>query len=180
MEQLPPECLGPKMQALPNDMQRRFAYLIALGHTQGKAAEGAGYTGKGRARITGCELMQSLLVLDAVEEAGRKVLRGLAPQAILAAKRVLDNPEHPAHARMIETVLDRTGHFAKTEHKVTVEHTVDVAELEALARRLANEAGIDPARLIGRNDPKLIEGEVIENQVVDSAAPMASAESGSR
>lgn len=157
MEQLPPECLGPKMQALPNDMQRKFAFLIALGNTQHKAAEGAGYSGKGRSRITGSELMQSPLVLDAVEEAARKVIRSLAPLAIQRARAVLEDPKHPGHGRMIETILDRTGHFSRTEHKVTVEHTIDTAELEALARRLAAEAGIDAARLIGSN--KVIEHE---------------------
>lgn len=165
MDQLPPECLGPKMQALVNDMKRRFAFVMACGQlTQAEAARAAGYSDKGDAcKVRASELMQDPNVLDAIEEAAKKVLRGLAPVAIAKARAVLDDPEHPSHARMIETILDRTGHFARTEHKVTVEHTVSTAELEALAMRLANEAGIDPAKLIGWNDMKVIDGTANES-----------------
>lgn len=152
------------MQALSTDKQRRFAFIMACGElTQVDAAIAAGYSDTGgAANVRASNLMHDPNVLDAIEEAGRKVLRGLAPTAIARAKAILDDSRHPYHGRMIETVLDRTGHFARTEHKVMVEHTVDTAELEALARRLALEAGIDPARLIGKNEPKLIEGKVVE------------------
>jgi hypothetical protein len=87
--------------------------------------------------------------LEAIEECCRLVLRGLGPVAVRSAKAILQNPKHPFHGRMIETVLDRTGFIARTEHKVTVEHTVDTSELEALARRLAQESGIPVQRLLG-------------------------------
>lgn len=152
------------MQALADDRRRKFAFFMACGELSGpEAARAAGYSdpGKDSSSIRGQvhTLMHDPNVLDAIEEAARKVLRGLAPLAIRKAKAILEDPKHPHHGRMIETIMDRTGHFARTEHKVTVEHTVDTAELESLARRLALEAGIDPARLIGRNDPKMIEHE---------------------
>ena len=69
-------------------------------------------------------------------------------------------------SRMIETVLDRTGFFAKSEHTVKVEHSLDTGELEQLARRLALENGIDPKKLLGANTP-VIEGEVIDVGTTD-------------
>lgn len=150
------------MQALSDDRRRKFALFMACGDLNAAdAARHAGYSDTGdAAKVRAHTLMHDKNVLDAIEEAARKVLRGMAPLAIRRAKAILDDPKHPSHGRMIETILDRTGHFSRTEHKVTVEHTVDTKELEALAVRLAQEAGIDPARLIGRNDPKVIEGEV--------------------
>lgn len=165
MDEIPAEILGPKMLALRDDRQRRFAWLMACGEPYAaRAARKAGYSDvKEGAKVRAHGLMHTAAILDAIEEASRKVLRGLAPLAIRQAKAVLDDPDHPSHARMIETVLDRTGFFAKTEHKVTVEHTVDVKELEDLARRLALENGIDPKRFIGMAGVgPVIEGEVVE------------------
>lgn len=175
MEPFPEEMLGPKMLALRDDRQRRFALLMAQGAANATlAARGAGYSDvKEGAKVQAHHLMQNQRVLDAIEEAGRKVMRGLQPIALAAAKRILENPEHSYHGRMIETVLDRTGFSARTEHKVTVEHTVDTRELEALARRLALENGIDPRKFIGINSPSngtekintVIEGEVVNAHV---------------
>jgi hypothetical protein len=105
--------------------------------------------------------MQQPAILEALHETAGKTMQSLAPLAITKAKRILQDEAHPGHSRMIETILDRSGHSAKTEHKVTVEHTVDMKELEALARRLAAESGIDPRRLLG-TDAKVIEGKAEE------------------
>lgn len=157
--------MGPKMAALWDDRVRTFALLMACGETNAaQAAREAGYSDEAEAcKVRAHHLMRNPGVLAAIEEATRTCLQWLAPRAIGAAKRILDDPKHRAHARMIEVVLDRTGFFAKTEHKVLVEHTVDLKELEALARRLALENGIDPARFIGVG--QVIEGEATE--VVD-------------
>jgi hypothetical protein len=101
-------------------------------------------------------------ILDAIEEATRATLKGLAPLAILRAKGILNDPKHPSHARIIETVLDRTGHFAKSEHTMKVEHSVDMRELEELARRLAAETGVSAAKFLGTNEGRVIEGEALE------------------
>ena len=58
---------------------------------------------------------------------------------------------------MIETILDRTGHFAKTEHTVNVNHQVDTREVELLAKRLAAENGIPVEKLMGVNAPPMFE-----------------------
>src|SRR5262245_60834736 len=134
-----PEMYGPKMLALANDLQRRFAWHMACGALNAtQAAQDAGYWNASEAgKVRGHELMQNPKVLDAIEEVGRNVLRGLGPLAIRAARAILMQPKHRAHARMIEAVMDRAGYAAQTEHKVTVEHKVDTREIEELARRLA-------------------------------------------
>lgn len=153
------------MQALRDDRQRRFAYAMAHGGlTPTEAARQAGYSDHlEAAKVTAHHLMHNTKMLDAIEEASFLVLRSLGPVAIKAAMAILENPNHRAHARIIETVLDRTGFSAKTEHTVTVQHTIDTTELEALARRLALENGIAPERFIGVND---LSGKVIEHQTV--------------
>lgn len=172
MNEIPEEFIGPAMRALRDDRQRRFAWIMACGETNAaSAARDAGYSdASSAAKVRAHYLMRDPDMLDAIEEASRKVLRGLAPLAIGAARKILEEPKHPQHARMIETVLDRTGFFAKTEHKVTVEHRVDVKELEDLARRLAAENGIAPERFIGIAAPSQVQGEVIEGEVVDEPA----------
>ena len=114
----------------------------------------------GGIKVWAHRLVHDSNVLEAIEEAARNLLRGLGPLAIRRAKAILEDPRHPSHARIIETVLDRTGYLAKSEHTMRVEHAVDVRELEALARRLAAETGVPEEKLLG--NAKVIEGEAVE------------------
>jgi len=159
---IPEAALGPRMLALRDDRMRTFAWIMACGEsTAAEAARRAGYSDTGGgAKVRGHHLMHSQQVLDAIEEATRCVLRGLAPLAVRQAKAVLEDNTHPAHARMMETVLDRAGFFAKSEHTVKVEHSLGTKELEDLARRLAKENGISAENLLG--NAKVIEGEVAD------------------
>jgi phage terminase small subunit len=163
MEWLDKESLGPKMLALSSDQQRLFVWWMANGApTVAAAARAAGYSNvKEGAKVRGCVLMQQPAILEALHETAGKTMRSLAPLAITKAKRILENEAHPAHSDMIKTIMDRSGHSAKTEHKVTVEHTVDMKELEALARRLAQESGVPVQRLLG-SDAKVIDGTAQE------------------
>ena len=177
MEPLP-DRLGPRMAVL-TDLQRKFCWLMAGGMENASgAARAAGYTdngslkdnGKSGIRVLAHRLMQDPRILDAIEECGRARLRMLAPMAINQVRAILEDRKHPYHGRMIETVLDRTGYAAKSEHTMRVEHSVDMRELEALARRLAAESGVGVERLLGTNEGKVIEGEVVDKvaQPVDS------------
>lgn len=166
MDLPPTDQMGPKMRALWDDRVRKFAWIMAGGERDAtSAARKAGYADKGGrssgVRVQAHSLMHNQRVIDAIQEASRIELYGLAPVAVRAAKAILADPEHPGHARMIETVLDRTGHFAETKHTMTVEHKADTKELEDLARRLGLESGVDPRKLIGGG------GLVIEGEVVD-------------
>jgi hypothetical protein len=168
MIEIPEGALGPKMSALADDRRRVFCWLMASGiETPVAAARGAGFADNGAIRVTSHRLMHDPRILDAIHEATQVALQGLAPMAVRRAKEILDNPKHPSHARMIETVLDRTGHFARTEHSVRVEHSVDVRELEELARRLAAETGVAAAKFLGTNAGPVVEGEVLEAEPHD-------------
>jgi hypothetical protein len=160
--EIPEAALGPKMLALRSDRMRVFAYLMACGEVNAtQAARGAGYVDTGGGiKVWAHRLVHDSNVLEAIEEAARNLLRGLGPLAIRRAKAILEDPRHPSHARIIETVLDRTGYLAKSEHTMRVEHAVDVRELEALARRLAAETGVPEEKLLG--NAKVIEGEVAD------------------
>ena len=164
MQDYPAEFSGPKMSALADDRRRRFAWFMACGELSGaEAARRAGFSDHlEAAKVRAHHLMHDPNVLDAIEEASRNVLRGLGPLAIVRARGVLNNPDHPSHARMIETVLDRTGFFAKTEHKVVVEH-VDNNRMAEIAARIALELGVDRMKLVGSN---VVEGEVEYGTVV--------------
>jgi hypothetical protein len=187
MVELPDDlALGPKMAALPNDRQRRFALLMSHGVLgASECARRAGYADngslgnneKGGVRVQAHKLAHDPKVLDAIEECTRATLRGLGPIAVRHAGKILEDPSHPAHARMIETVLDRAGYFARSEHTVKVEHSLDTKELEELARRLAKESGISPEKLLGTTkslpsgaDPGVIEGEVVADGT-DAVSP---------
>lgn len=158
--EIPTEHLGPKLGAL-TPLQQRFAWHYACGLTATEAARAAGYSDVAEGcKVRGSELIRLEHVLDAVDECSVLVRRSLGPIAVQGARAILMNPKHPYHGRMIETMLDRTGHSAKTEHKVTVEHTLDTREIEELARRLALESGVPVERLLGTNKPmKVIEHE---------------------
>ena len=164
--------LGPKMAALRSDRQRLFCWLMASGMFESAvaAAREAGYADngslesnrKGGIRVQSHRLMHDPKVAAAIEECTRVTLKGLAPLAVRRAKAILEDPKHSYHGRMIETVLDRTGHFARSEHTMRVEHSVDVRELEELARRLAAETGVAAGKFLGVNETPVIEGEVLE------------------
>jgi hypothetical protein len=183
--------LGPKMVALRSDRMRAFCWAMATGvETPVSAARVAGYADNGSlgdniksgVRVTAHRLMADRKIMEAIEECTRATLLGLAPIAVSRARAILEDPEHSYHGRMIETVLDRTGYSAKTEHSVRVEHTVDVRELEELARRLARENGISAEKLLGMaKDVTPAGGVVIEGEgteVVDGQAEEAEAAAG--
>ena len=176
-EIIPEAALGPAMSALSNDRQRKFAWLMATGMFESAvaAAREAGYADngslennrRGGIRVQSHRLMHDPKVAAAIEECTRMTLKGLAPIAELRAKEILNDRKHPYHGRMVETVLDRTGHFARSEHTMRVEHSVDVRELEELARRLAAETGVAVGKFLGVNEAPVIEGEVLEAEPDD-------------
>ena len=159
MDWMDKESLGPKMLALREDRQRLFVWWMANGAPNvAAAARAAGYSDvKEGAKVRGWWLMQQPHVLEAIAEVSGKAMRGLVPISITRARNILEDPRHPYHGRMIEAVWDRTGYSSKTEHTVKVEHSIDTRELEALARRLAQESGIPVQRLLGTD--KVIEHE---------------------
>lgn len=147
------------MQVL-NERQRRFvrAY-IALGqngfHDNRLACIEAGYRGSDEAmRVQGHRLSHDARVQAAImEEARKRVCLAAAVVAtpVLAAI-AMDATISPNHRiRAAIALADRGGMPALTEHRVSVEHSVNREKMEELVGRLAAEIGVDPARLIGVN-----------------------------
>jgi len=164
--EIPAEYMGPRLRALRTEQQRRFAFIMGCGEVNpSQAARDAGYSDASEAcKVRAHYLQHDPDVAAAVQEVAKKVLTNLAPVAISVMRRILMNDKHPQQQRTAETVLDRAGYFAETRHSVTVEHKVDMRELEELARRLALENGIAPEKFIGINGVKTIEGKVIEHE----------------
>jgi hypothetical protein len=174
--EIPEAALGPKMLALASDQMRAFCWLMASGaKSASECARQAGYADNGSitdnsksgVRVSAHRLAHDVRVQEAIEECTRVTLRGLAPIAVRHARLILEDRKHPYHGRMIETILDRTGHFARSEHVMKVEHAVDEARLVELARRLAAENGIPVERLLGST--QTIEGEVVADAGTDEA-----------
>jgi phage terminase small subunit len=158
-----PDDLGPKMQALINDQHRKFVWAMLHQPNPTNAAKVAGYSDKSEGcKVRGCELMQRDDIQEALHEVGWKQLRGAALKSIFALEAIVDDPNHPKHLHAVLATLDRTGFAAQTEHKVTVEHTFGKARMEEIARRLGANLGIDANKLIGVNDTKVVEGQVID------------------
>ena len=157
MDKFTHEMMGPKLLALGTDLQRRFAFYMGCGETNAtQACRDAGYKNSdGGIRVQAHQLMHNPDVLEAIAEVGSKQLRSLPPLAIKSLRTILEDPKTSTSTRLNTAlaVLDRTGFSARTEHKVTVEHTVDTREIEELAKRLAAESGIAVERLLGTNKP---------------------------
>lgn len=162
--EIPDDVCGPAMMAL-DTRRRTFAYLMGMGERSAtKAAREAGYA-PGSAGTSAHALMHHELVVAAIREVSSKALMGLAPLAVGAATAILHDSKHPAHARMIETILDRTGFSAKTEHTVTVEHRASREQLVEWAKQYAIERGLAPEALLP--GPKVIEAQLVEVKADD-------------
>jgi phage terminase small subunit len=161
--------LGPAMQAL-KPKWRAFvcAYLLeppGMG-AQVNAARRAGYgtpkTKPAHMANIAWRLMQEPRIIAAIAEESRKMLRSGSPQAVNALMAMVADPEHKSHARAVEMVLARSDppEFRQT---MTVEHKHNNDDMIELAKRLAQELGVEESTLLGVNRPmKLIEGRAVE------------------
>ena len=156
---------GPKMCALPTDRHRAFVralYQVKPGHgSASKAARLAQFgtpnsPAQSIASIAS-RLMHDERVLEAIHEMDQKMIRGVAPRAIGALSRLVEDPKHRDHARGIAMVLDRV-HPTETQHTVKVQHDVtpglkETAEVMERIAALAQKFGVSlPAPLIIDNE----------------------------
>jgi hypothetical protein len=150
------EAWGPKMLAL-TELQRRYV-LAMLADPLGSAsgwAKRAGYATGGRAHANAAHKNRYGANADAImeaarEEAGRH-LTTVGP--VLAVGVLMMIARDKNHRRQFDAALalaDRSGFHMRTEHKVTVEHVADERMLE-LARRWAQELGVEEIKLVGSN-----------------------------
>jgi hypothetical protein len=161
---------GPKMQALPSERHRAFVralYQVKPGHGAAvKAAKLAGFgtpTSSAQSMATiSSRLSHDERVLEAIAEEDSKRIRGVAPRAISALERLVENPKHKDHARGIAMVLDRV-HPVETTHHVKVEHdaTPNFKETAQVLERIAQLAAKFSVRLPAA---PIIDGEIVETK----------------
>jgi hypothetical protein len=122
---------GPKMQALRTDRERAFAFAYATGICE-TAADAAKLAGYGRPyRKSAYQVIHKPRVTEAIEEVSRERFRNLVPMVISAAERVLRDPSHKDHGRLISSLLGRMGYSEKTSLDVNVSGAVVVNHVDA-------------------------------------------------
>jgi phage terminase small subunit len=123
------------MAALPTDKQRGFVVSLFLAPRKRGAliyaARAAGY-GTDSSSNKSLGVMAARLLADdrvqaAIAEESHKRLRGLAPSAISAVEKLVNNSAHKDHARALDMVLSRAD-------PVTTSHTVHVSDGRSSAR----------------------------------------------
>jgi len=143
---------GPAMQAL-TVMQRDFviAYCEHPTYSATQVARIAGYSDHLEgAKVRAHELMHNEKVLAAINEMTSKRMRGLQINAISAIADIINNPLHKDHLKATIAILDRTGHHALSEHKVTVDDKRPETHAEVIAaiKRVAKEVGFTDEQVL--------------------------------
>jgi len=149
---LEPETLGPAMQALASDLQRRFVLALVQGAKSAKeAALLAGYS----ANTTGAasRLANNPKIQAALLEEAAKAVRVTAVRALGVLEEIAF--DKAAHARdrlkAAEMILARGGFAEIARHQVDVVHRTD-AQLKHELLAMAEELQLPPearAKLIG-------------------------------
>jgi hypothetical protein len=172
---------GPCMVALPSDRWRLFVEAFVadpLGHgAQVRAARRAGF-GKPNSTPLNLTKIASRLMGDpritaAIGEASRARWRGAAPKAVEAALKVIGDPSHRDHGRIVAALIDRVDpEITRQQVDVSVTHH---DETPLLVLRMLLEQGLSFAQaqsMIGANRPfdlvaewQRLGGRVIEGEV---------------
>lgn len=154
------ESLGPAMQKL-TPMQRAFvrAFLDNGGRNQTQAALDAGYSNASEgAKVVGHHLAHNPKIQEAMLEVSKQRIRTSGVAAVSYLAECVTNDGLPPRDRMKAALalMDRQGLHAFTEHKTTVEHTMDEADMITKIERLSEKLGIDPKKLLGSTAPKAL------------------------
>ena len=146
------ENYGPCMRAL-TERQRLFVlYLLETGsnnHTRAAAFAGYASENENALRVTAHRLAHDDKVQAAMHEEAQRRMRASAIMATSRLLEIANNPKHKDQLKAIGMVLNRTGLHEHTEHKVTVEHQMNDAEMVVRIRELCREMDLDPVKLLG-------------------------------
>jgi hypothetical protein len=132
--------LGPAMRALPNDRWRKFCVAYCTqpsGYGAGaNAARAAGFGRRSKPATLAAfvyKLTHDDRMIAAITEESKKIIRVAGPEAVNAAVQMVRNPEHPGHARMVQTLIDRIDPLeTHSRHSIDVVHRVVDPDVEAL------------------------------------------------
>lgn len=156
---------GPAMKALTERQQK---FVIALldngGRNLSRAAADAGYSVTGNSAGTaGYNLAHHPKVQEALLEVSKARLRTYGLQASSFLAECIDNDGLSAKDRMRAAlaIMDRTGLNAMTEHKTTIEHSVDPDALTERIRLLADKLNLDPTKLLGKPSAPILDAVTI-------------------
>jgi len=173
---IPPETQwGPAMKALPGDAWR--AFVMAMVNTGGKnhteCLRLAGYEGdKDYLKVRAHLIVHDPRTQAAIQEVGRSRFRSLTldatlvlAEAMTAQKAIVTKdgvdgyePDWTTRVKAANSVLDRGGLHALSEHHVTVTKTLSREEKIMEIAKLAKMLGKDPKDLLG-NMADAIEGD---------------------
>ena len=149
-----PGKFGPAMKAL-SERHRKFVidFLANGGRNASEAYRQAGYTSSNTDTIkaNAWRLLHDPRTQAAILEETKKRVTGSGPFAIETLIQMLDSPSITAKDRIrcAELLLNRGGFHAQTEHKVSVEHTLNTSELADKIKTLSAELGLDADRFLG-------------------------------
>ena len=158
---------GPAMRAL-TFLQRRFVReYVEHPTSSGKdAAVRAGYSDSSEAaKVSAHYNLHSERVLAAIREEVDKRLRSHTALGAAVLVEIATDPMHRQRFKAAEALLNHGGFHTMSEQRIKVEHSDMTGEamIERI-RHLAVTLGVDPAKLLGGNDPKLIEATLVSRE----------------
>lgn len=112
-------------------------------------------------------------VKEAIKEAAAHHMAGLVPKVTHALEAIVDDPLHRDHYKALDGILARVGMPQVTEHKTTVEHTLNKAELVASIRGMMETLGylvvskILPPAGLRKIAPTVTQGDTVIEQKED-------------
>jgi hypothetical protein len=158
---------GPKMLAI-SDMRRRFVEaLFTVEVEKGKsritaAAKAAGFTcaNDHNFHAAGCNIMRIPAVQAAIAEHYAGMTKTLGPKIYAAIERIIDDPDHPDHAKVVIAFADKLdptprGPVVQIEQTVVNMQTGD--QMLERIRYLAEKHGLPMPELLNSRGPGLIE-----------------------
>lgn len=173
--------IGPKLQAC-SERERVFVYAYATGiaESASAAARLAGFPDPANSNSLHSNAHRTLHkphVMEAIEEVCRKEFRGLIPAVISAAKRVLADPEHGDHVKLLTSLLGRLGYGEKASIDVNVSGEVVVSHTDQAVEdlRRLKALGVPQEKLLevfgfsglGRYEAMLAERDARARKVIE-------------
>lgn len=159
------ENFGPAMQALTPE-RRLFVLTVLDAPTISYSAAYArcfpGAQSPGAIRVSAWRVAHDPRVLAAFQEEASKRLQAGAILGASVLIEIAQDPLHKDRLKAASTLLNRIGLHEKTEHKTTVEHTLNSEQMIAEITTLAKTLGLDPAKLIGQNSPHALAAPTID------------------
>ena len=170
---------GPRMQVLDAREQRFVVEYLRNGGNGADAARTAGYSdASDGAKVRAHVLLSRTKILDALDEHGRKAFRGLLAPTLAAARAILNNPSHPDHGRMVQSLLSRLGYGEKAAVDITVSGQIELNHTDQAIADLREmiALGIPEAKLeevfghsgLGRYRRMLVEQDRKAGRLIDA------------